>query len=87
MYMFACGWQDTHVCPTVENLGAVPVGYACCPTVGLSATYNALEATVENSHIHAIMLTYVLIRVQTVSPTPQDVLDPQLDSGAEVPDS
>ena len=47
---------------------------------------NALEAAVGNSHIHAIMLTNVLIRVQTVSPAAQDVLNPQLDSGADVPD-
>ena len=56
-----------------------------CPTVGLSATYDALEATVEKSRIHATMLTYVLIQLQTVSPTSQAVLDPRLDSEAGVP--
>ena len=39
----------------------------------------------EKSHIHATMLTYVLIQLQTVSPAAQAVLDPRLDSEAGVP--
>ena len=51
------------------------MGGTCFPTVGLSATSDALEATVEKSRMLATMLTCVQIRVQTVSPTDNDRAD------------
>ena len=60
------------MCPTVENLGTVPVGCACVPHSREPQPLVMPWSQQKSSSIHATMLTNVLIRMHVAAPDDDD---------------